>query len=148
MSVFRTALTENERQVVNAERDSHPAAHVRRKTLVAWLLHCGLTRQKTAEIAGLRCPIIQRYVDRDSQAGSGSERRGHAWPLSLVRLTNLSSNATLANATGTDAQANPYIDFVSPSGQLAVGQSITVTLYFKDPTFKAITYDTLVGQGL
>ena len=44
MPVFRIALTENERQVVNAERDSHPAAHVRRKMLVAWLLHCGLTR--------------------------------------------------------------------------------------------------------
>jgi hypothetical protein len=44
MAVFRIALTEDERRVVNAERDSHPAAQVRRKMLVVWLRHCGLTR--------------------------------------------------------------------------------------------------------
>jgi RHS repeat-associated protein len=64
-----------------------------------------------------------------------------------LQLTHLSSNATLANASGADANGNPYIDFVTPSSQLAAGQSITVTLYFKDPTFKAITYDTQVWQG-
>ncbi len=39
--------------MVNAERDSHPERHVRRKMLVVWLLHCGLTRAKAAQIAGL-----------------------------------------------------------------------------------------------
>jgi transposase len=62
MPVFRIALTEDERRVENAERDSHPAAHVRRKMLVVWLLQCGLTRQKAAEIAGLSRPTVQRYV--------------------------------------------------------------------------------------
>jgi len=38
---------------VNAERDSHPDAHVRRKMLVLWLLHCGVTRELAATIAGL-----------------------------------------------------------------------------------------------
>jgi hypothetical protein len=52
MAVFRIALTEDEQRVVNAERDSQPEAHVRRKMLVVWLLHCGLTRTKAAEIAG------------------------------------------------------------------------------------------------
>ena len=37
MAVFRIALTEDEQRVVNAERDSHPEAHVRRKMLVVWL---------------------------------------------------------------------------------------------------------------
>jgi hypothetical protein len=46
MAVFRIALTENERPVVNAERDCHPAAHVRRKMLVVWLL---------LQTRGLRC---------------------------------------------------------------------------------------------
>ena len=50
---FLIALTEDERRVVNAERHSHPEAHARRKLLVVWLLHCGLTRTKAAEIAGL-----------------------------------------------------------------------------------------------
>jgi uncharacterized repeat protein (TIGR01451 family) len=67
-------------------------------------------------------------------------------PLAL-ELTNLSSNATLANASGT-VNGNPYIDFVSSSGQLAAGQSITVTLYFKDPTFQSIIYGIKVLQGL
>jgi hypothetical protein len=48
MAVFRIALYEEEQRVVNAERDSHPEAHVRRKMLVVWLLHCGLTRTKAA----------------------------------------------------------------------------------------------------
>jgi hypothetical protein len=75
MPVFRIALTENERQVVNAERDSHPAAHVRRKMLVAWLLHCGLTRQKAAEIAGLSRPTVQRYVAAFRTGGLDGLRR-------------------------------------------------------------------------
>ena len=62
MAAFVIALTEDEQRVVNAERASHPEAHVRRKMLVAWLLHCGLTRQKAAEIAGLSRPTVQRYV--------------------------------------------------------------------------------------
>jgi transposase len=62
MAVFRIALTEDERLVVNAERDSHPEAHVRRKMLVVWLLQCGLTRTKAAQIAGLSRPTVQRHV--------------------------------------------------------------------------------------
>jgi hypothetical protein len=62
MAAFRITLPEDERRVVNAERDSHPEAHIRRKMLVVWLLHCGLTRQKAAEIAGLSRPTVQRYV--------------------------------------------------------------------------------------
>jgi RHS repeat-associated protein len=65
-----------------------------------------------------------------------------------LELTNLSSNATLANASGTDVQGNPFIDFVSPKGQLAAGQSITLTLYFNDPKKQSITYGTQVWQGL
>ena len=54
MTGLPIALAEDEQRVVNTERDSHPDAHVRRKMLVLWLLHCGLTRQKAAQIAGLR----------------------------------------------------------------------------------------------
>ena len=43
-AVFRIALTGDEQRVVNAERDSHPDSHVRRRMLVLWLLPCGLTR--------------------------------------------------------------------------------------------------------
>jgi len=62
MGWLRVELTEEQQKVVNAERDSHPQDHVRRKMLVLWLLHCGLTREKTAEIAGLGRATAQRYV--------------------------------------------------------------------------------------
>lgn len=62
MAWFLIALTTAEQAVVNAERDAHPDAHVRRKMLVLWLLHCGVTRAKAAEVAGLGRATVQRYV--------------------------------------------------------------------------------------
>ena len=62
MEWFRIELTDEQQQVVNAERDTHPQEHVRRKMLVLWLLHCGLTRAKAAEVAGLGRATVQRYV--------------------------------------------------------------------------------------
>jgi transposase len=62
MGWYRVALTADERAVVNAERDAHPDAHVRRKMLVLWLLHCGLTRVMAAEVAGVGRATVQRYV--------------------------------------------------------------------------------------
>jgi transposase len=62
MAWFRIQLTEQQQHVVNRERDAHPHEHVRRKMLVLWLLHCGLTRGKAAQVAGLGRATIQRYV--------------------------------------------------------------------------------------
>jgi transposase len=62
MGWLRIELTQEQQQVVHAERDSHPHEHVRRKMLVLWLLHCGLTREKAAEVAGLGRATVQRYV--------------------------------------------------------------------------------------
>ena len=62
MAWFTIALTDDEQRVVNAERDSHPDAHVRRKMLVLWLLHHGDTRERAATITGLGRATVQRYV--------------------------------------------------------------------------------------
>jgi transposase len=62
MAWFPIALTDDEQRIVNAERESHPEAHIRRKMLVLWLLHCGVTRAKAATIAGLGRATVQRYV--------------------------------------------------------------------------------------
>ncbi|MCZ2340575.1 MAG: helix-turn-helix domain-containing protein [Bacteroidales bacterium] len=62
MGWFRITLSDEEQTVVQAERENHPEAHVRRKMLVLWLLHCGLTREKAGEIAGLGRATVQRYV--------------------------------------------------------------------------------------
>ena len=62
MAWLRITLTDAEQAIVDAERDAHPEAHVRRKMLVLRLLHCGVTRAKAAEIAGLGRATVQRYV--------------------------------------------------------------------------------------
>jgi hypothetical protein len=59
-----------------------------------------------------------------------------AGPIELV-LLNL-KNATLVNQTGV-TQGNPYITVLS-SGSLGIGQSLTITLVFADPTLATITY--------
>lgn len=75
MQRLRIELTEEQRHVVNAERDSHPLEHVRRKMLVLWLLHCGVTRQKAAEVAGLGRATVQRYVAAFREGGLDGLRR-------------------------------------------------------------------------
>jgi transposase len=69
MAWLRIELTEEQQQVVNVERDGHPQEHVRRKMLVLWLLHNGLTRHKTAQVAGLGRATVQRYVAAFQQGG-------------------------------------------------------------------------------
>jgi transposase len=62
MAWFLIALNDDEQRIVQTERESHPEAPVRRKMLVLWLLHCGVTRAKAATIAGLGRATVQRYV--------------------------------------------------------------------------------------
>lgn len=75
MAWLRIHLSEEEQAVVNAERDGHPDAPVRRKMLVLWLLHCGLTRMKAAAVAGLGRATIQRYVAAFRDGGLDGLRR-------------------------------------------------------------------------
>jgi transposase len=62
MAWFRVQLTDEEQRILNEERASHPHPRVREKMLVLWLLHCGLTRQKAAEVAGVGRATVQRYL--------------------------------------------------------------------------------------
>ena len=112
MAVFRVALTEDERRVVNAERDSHPDAHVRRKMLVVWLLQCGLTRAKAAEVAGLSRPTVQRYVAAYRGGGLGGLRRwGIRGPVGdLVAHAGAIREALTARPVRTAAEAAERIE--------------------------------------
>lgn len=69
MAWFLIALTDDEQRIVVAERESHPDAHVRRKMLVLWLLHCEVTRAKAGVIAGLGRATVQRYVAAFREGG-------------------------------------------------------------------------------
>ena len=83
MARFRIALSDDEQAVVNAERDTHPEAHVRRKMLVLWLLHCGVTRVLAADIAGLGRATVQRYAAAYRDGGlDGLRRWGVVGPVS------------------------------------------------------------------
>jgi transposase len=85
MAWLRIELTEQEQAAVKAERDGHPDAHVRRKMLVLWLLHCGLTRQKAAHVAGLARATVQRYVAAFRDGGlDGLRRWGVTGPVSAL----------------------------------------------------------------
>jgi len=83
MARFRIALSDDEQAVVNAERDAHPAAHVRRKMLVLWLLHCGVTRVLVAGIAGVGRATVQRYAAAYRDGGlDGLRQWGVTGPVS------------------------------------------------------------------
>jgi len=60
MAWCRIHLMEDERRIVNEERASHPNLLVRNKMLTIWLLHCGVTRQKAAEIVGVSRARLMR----------------------------------------------------------------------------------------
>jgi transposase len=75
MAWLRVQLTEKEQAAVNSERDAHPEAPVRRKMLALWLLHCGLTREKAAEVACLARSSVQRYVAAFRDGGLDGLRR-------------------------------------------------------------------------
>lgn len=75
MAWFSIALSEPEQRVVNAERDNHPDAHVRKKMLVLWSLHCRVTRETAADISGVGRATVQRYVAAFRDGGLDGLRR-------------------------------------------------------------------------
>lgn len=75
MGWFRVQLSEQERDVVNEERVSHPNERLRERMLVIWLLHNGITRQKAAEIAGVGRATVQRFVAAFREGGLDGLRR-------------------------------------------------------------------------
>ena len=75
MGWYRVQLSEEQQRVVDAERDAHPEPHVRRKMLVLWLLHHGLTRDKAAEITRTGRATVQRYVAAFRDDGLDGLRR-------------------------------------------------------------------------
>ena len=107
MGWYRVALTADERAVVNAERDAHPEAPVRRKMLVLWLLHCGLTRVMAAEVAGVGRATAQRYVAAYRDGGlDGLRRWGVVGPVSdLAAHTDAIRESLTARPVRTAAEA-------------------------------------------
>lgn len=62
MGWLRIALTDDEQRKVLCERESHPSPCVRRRLQVLWSLHCGLTRELAAKVAGVAKSSVARDV--------------------------------------------------------------------------------------
>ena len=75
MKWFRVQLTADEQRLVREDRESHPQSRVRQKMTVLWLLHCGVTREKAAEISGVARSTVQRYVEAFRVGGLDGLRR-------------------------------------------------------------------------
>lgn len=112
MAWLRIALTADEQVVVNAERDTHPDEHVRRKMLVLWLLHNDLTRQKAADIAGVGRATVGRYVAAYRDGGlDGLRCWGSTGPVSdLVAHTDAIRAALTSTPVRTLVEAADRIE--------------------------------------
>jgi len=75
MAWLRVQLTDEEQEVVNEDRISHPNDRIRERMLVVWLLHNGVTRQKAAEITGVGRATVQRFVAAFRDGGLDGLRR-------------------------------------------------------------------------
>jgi Winged helix-turn helix len=93
MAWCRIQLTADERRIVNEERVSHPSLLVRNKMLTIWLLHCGVTRQKAADIVGVSRATVQRYVEAYCKGGLAGLRHSSVQQavseLAAFRSTNV-----------------------------------------------------------
>ena len=79
MGWFRVQLSEFEQRVVLDHRDCHVDRLVRQRMWALWLLHCGETREKTAEILRVSRATVQRHVVAYRMGGlAGLASRGEA----------------------------------------------------------------------
>ena len=112
MAWLKITLTADEQRSVNAEREAHPDEHVRRKMLVLWLLHNGLSRQKAADVARLGRATVQRYVAAYREGGlDGLRRWGVTGPVSdLAAHAETIREALTADPVRTIAEAADRIE--------------------------------------
>ena len=112
MAHCRVFLSEAEQSIVAAERDSHPDPIVRRKMLVLWSTHCGVTREQTAAFAGLGRATVQRYLAVYRTGGlDGLRHWGVAGPVSdLAAFAEQIRNDLTATPVRTTAEARDRIE--------------------------------------
>ena len=107
MARTRILLSESEQAIVAAERDSHPDLVVRRKTLVLWSTHGGVTRELTAAVAGVGRATAQRYLAAYRAGGLDQLRPwGVTGPVSdLAAFADLIKNDLTTTPVRTTAEA-------------------------------------------
>ena len=83
MARITIVLSEAEQAIVSSERYAHPALQVRKKMLVLWSVHTGLTRFQAGLVAGVGRATVQRYLAAYRDGGlDGLRRWGVVGPIS------------------------------------------------------------------
>src|SRR4051794_9128376 len=95
MTRINVDLSEAEQATVAAERYSHADLHVRRKMLVLWAVHAGLTRRQAAQVAGVGRATVQRYLAAYREGGLDGLRR---WNV-VGPVSELASHAAAIKAS-------------------------------------------------
>ena len=108
-------LSESEQAIVAGERDSHPDSVVRRKMLVLWATHCGVSREQTAAIAGVGRATAQRYLAAFRAGGLDKLRQwGVTGPVSdLAAFSETIKNDLTATPVRTTAEACDRIEAIT-----------------------------------
>ncbi len=90
-------LSESEQAIVASERFTHADLPVRRKMLVLWAVHTGLTRLQAAKVAGVGRATAQRYLAAYRDGGlDGLRRWGVVGPVSELASHVDTIKATLS----------------------------------------------------
>jgi len=107
MTRISVELTPAEQAMVSSERYSHPDLHVRRKMLVLWSVHTGLTRLQAGEVAGVGRATVQRYLAAYRDGGlDGLRQWGVVGPVSELAKHAEAIKASLTeNPVRTVAEA-------------------------------------------
>jgi transposase len=112
MACYPIVLSASEQAVVAAERDEHPDSVVRRKMLVLWSTRCGVSREKTAAVAGVGRATVQRYLAAYRAGGLDKLRQwGVTGPVSdLAAFADQIKNDLTATPVRTTAEARDRIE--------------------------------------
>ena len=114
----RSAITllAQEQAIVTIERDTHPNPVIRRKMLVLWATHCGVSRAQTAGLAGLGRATVQRYLAAYRSGGlEGVRHWGVTGPVSdLAAFAEHIRNDLTTTPVRTTAEARDRLE--APTG--------------------------------
>ena len=96
MARINVLLSQAEQAIVASERYSHPDLHVRKKMLVLWSVHSGLTRFQAGQVAGVGRATVQRYLAAYRDGGlDGLRHWGVVGPVSELAAFSEKIKASL-----------------------------------------------------
>jgi len=127
-------LSESEQATVASERYSHPNLHVRRKMLVLWAVHTGLTRLQAGQVASVGRATVQRYLAVYREGGLDGLRR---WAV-VGPVSELANHAEEIKTSLSETPVRTVAEAADRIGQLTgLNRGLTQTrVFLKDLGFQ------------